>query len=225
LTELLNPKRTFKHCNSLEFVVNAIDKPEEKILSTFEEYGIENPIDVYLDNNGSTPQAYAILKYSPIVYVYMLVKFGAKSRIARYLMKEITASRIGEARLRKFEPSLVLSSVRIARLWQELDYIFKIYCMAGVPLEPQYLPLINACLNDTVIKYLFEFKPSDAVKIPILEIAPFTHRPSSEPDREWLDAIHSNQNEEIAGTFRGQLEMFHQRLGMTTLERCQYRPY
>ncbi|CAG8674490.1 7835_t:CDS:1, partial [Paraglomus brasilianum] len=181
LRELLDPERTFEREDSLEFVVNAIDTPEEKILSTFKEYGIENPIDVYLDNNGSLPQDYAFLKNSPIVYKYMLVKFGARSRITRFLMNEITTARIGEAKLRKFNPSLVLSSVTIAGLWNELEDIFNIYCMADVPLELQFLPLIKTCSSDTVIKYLFEgyltrlfgfeveFQLPATVQIPILD--------------------------------------------------------
>ncbi|CAG8576382.1 9837_t:CDS:1, partial [Paraglomus brasilianum] len=45
---------------------------------------------------------------------------------------------------------------------------------------------------------------------------------NSQLDREkaeWLNAIHCNQTEEMTDTFRFQLEMFHQRRGMTTSER------
>ncbi|CAG8644157.1 10368_t:CDS:2, partial [Paraglomus brasilianum] len=51
---------------------------------------------------------------------------------------------------------------------------------------------------------------------------------NSQLDREkaeWLNAIHCNQTEEMTDAFRFQLEMFHQRRGMTTSERRHATEY
>ncbi|CAG8568944.1 5828_t:CDS:2 [Paraglomus brasilianum] len=235
LRELLNPERTFNHYDLFEFVINVIDKPEEKILFQLEEYAIENPMmDVFQDNNGLIPQACTILKYPSIMYEYMLVKFGTKSRVTRYLMKEIITAHIGKAKLIKFYPSLA-SSVLMDFRWQELDYIFNTYCMAGVPFEPEFLPLVKTCPSDTVIKCLFdgylsrlfgfkvEFTLSRVDQLPIFNIIPFTHREhnaSSEANKEkveWLNAINCNQYEPITDTFRRHLEKFRSRLRLNLI--------
>ncbi|CAG8504271.1 11095_t:CDS:2 [Paraglomus brasilianum] len=71
LTELLNPDRNLKRHDLLDFIVNQIEKSEE----------------VYF-------QPFTYLKYSPIVYQYTIVEFGAQSKAAKHLMNEVTSVRI-----------------------------------------------------------------------------------------------------------------------------------
>ncbi|CAG8546868.1 9532_t:CDS:1 [Paraglomus brasilianum] len=235
LRELLNPARDIKLYHSLEFVINAIDDPEEEILAAFEEYGIENPIEVDLD---SISEVYTIHKYSPIVYEYMLAKFGADSRVSRYLMNEITAARIRKAKLCAFNSSLALSSVRIDCLWAELDYIFNVYCKGNVPWKPQLLPLLRTCPSERVIECLFSegylpelfgFQANDQLPRSVsnqkFHITPFTQtipRKCGEVHNEkteWMNAIlHCNQNNNITIVFRNQLDNFLQRLHTFTEE-------
>ncbi|CAG8546850.1 9531_t:CDS:1 [Paraglomus brasilianum] len=155
LRELLNPARDLKLDHSLDFVINAIDDPEEEILAAFDEYDIENPIEADLDSNGSISEDYTIHKYSPVVYEHLLAKFGADSRVVRYLMNEITTTRIQKARLRASNRTLPQSSARIDNLWKELDDIFCLYCKEKVPWEPQLVPLLRTCPSKRVIKCLF----------------------------------------------------------------------
>jgi len=66
LTELLHPEKHVEQYVSLDFIIGRVTKPEDKILYLLEKYAY-----AYSTNNG--------------VYEYMVAKFGAQSRVARYL--------------------------------------------------------------------------------------------------------------------------------------------
>src|SRR6185312_227551 len=99
LRELLNPDRNLERHDLLDYILDQIDNPEETTYRALRSYKIVNPMNIYLNGNGSIPLAFTQLKYAPIVYEFMLVKFGADSSVSRYLMGEITTARIGKAKL------------------------------------------------------------------------------------------------------------------------------
>src|SRR6185436_1378855 len=112
----------------------------------------------------------------------MLAKFGADSRIATYLMNEITTARIMKAKLHESNRSLALSSASLDTLWQELNTVFNVYYKAGVHFESLLLSLFKTCPEEAVISCLFEgylaklfgykveFQPSRLDEIPPLQV-------------------------------------------------------
>ncbi|CAG8475451.1 8400_t:CDS:1 [Paraglomus brasilianum] len=228
LRELLNPDRNLEQYNLLEFILNRIDNPEEIAYRTLQSYNIGNSVNIHPSRSGSIPQAYTVLKYGPIVYYYMLAKFGVDSRIATYLMSEITAARIWKTKLHESNRSLVLSSASIDTLWQELNTVFNVYYKSGVHFEPRLLSLFQTCPEEAVITCLFEgylaklfgykveFQPSQVDEILPLQVTPFTHgkrRASDEARMEWWHAIrYCNLNDEMMVIFRRQHKRFLQRV-------------
>ncbi|CAG8475474.1 8401_t:CDS:2, partial [Paraglomus brasilianum] len=226
LRELLNPDRNLERHDLLDYILDQVDNPEETTYRALRSYNIVNPVNIYLNGNGFIPLALTQLKYAPIVYEFMLVKFGADSSVSRYLMGEITTARIGKAKLHESNSTLALSNASIDNGWQELSNIFNVYCMEGVPIESQFLPLFRTCPEEIPIRCLFErylaklfelrveFQPSRVDEIPPLQVTPFTHsthRASDEARTEWLHEICScYQNDEMTATFRHQLERFFQ---------------
>ena len=65
-----------------------------EIISAFEYYSI---VDINLDVTKRI--THTRLRYTPIVYRYMLVKFGKQSRVTAYLMKEIMIVKVGTSQL------------------------------------------------------------------------------------------------------------------------------
>ncbi|CAG8546887.1 9533_t:CDS:1 [Paraglomus brasilianum] len=228
LRELLNPGRNLKRHDLLDYILDQIDDPEETTYKALRSYNIANPVKIYLSRKGSIPLALTLLKYAPIVYQFMLVKFGVDSPVSIYLVGEITTARIGKAKLHKYNKTLASSTASIEHGWQELNNIFNVYYMEGVPIEPRFLPLFETCPEKIVIKCLFKtylpklfelgvkFQPSRVDKMPVLEVTPFTRRrrrTSHETKTEWLDEIRScNRNDKMTATFRHQLEKFRQRI-------------
>ncbi|CAG8542302.1 1036_t:CDS:1, partial [Paraglomus occultum] len=81
LIQMLNPARTLEQYDALNYIINSVNNPEQQILSAFEKYKI-------VEDGNDPSRSHAFLKYSPIVYRYML-RFGAQSPVVQYLMKEI----------------------------------------------------------------------------------------------------------------------------------------
>ena len=148
LTELLNPDRNLKRHDLLDFIVNQIEKPEEEILSVFKKYEIVHSVKIYCEaftkfstgkealtkfSTGNTDivankslsifQPFTYLKYSPIVYRYTVVKFGAQSKAAKHLMNEVTSVRIAITLMTEVLSHQVLTSLR----WLDSITIFNEY--------------------------------------------------------------------------------------------------
>ncbi|CAG8632841.1 4932_t:CDS:1 [Paraglomus brasilianum] len=226
LRELLNPGRKLERYKLLEFILNRVDNPEETAYRALQSYNIGNSVNFHPSRNGSIPQALTLLKYGHKVYYCMLAKFGADSRIATYLMNEITAARIWKAKLHESNRSLVLSSASIDILWQESNTVFNAYYNAGVHFEPQLLSLFKTCPEEAVIACLFEgylaklfeyrvgFQPSRVDEIPSLRVIPLSHRKrktTHEARMEWWHAIrYCNLNDEMTTKFGRQREKFLQ---------------
>ena len=224
----MHPDKSLKRHDVLDYILDRIDNPEETAYRTLRSYNIGNPVNFHPHKNGSIPP---ILKYAPIVYEFMLVKFGADSRIATYLMNEITAARIGKAKLHESNRSLVLSSASIETLWQELNTLFNAYYKAGVHFAPQLLFLFKTCPVEAVIACLFEgylaklfryrvgFQSSRVDEIPPLQVTPLSHRKRKtihEARMEWWHAIrYCHLNDEMTVIFRRQYNRFLQRVGGT----------
>jgi hypothetical protein len=224
LLELLKPGNTLKRHHSLEFVINRIDHPEKQILSAFEKYDIERSVDEFLNVRSQLPH---FLKYEPIVYEYMLVKFGASSRVVRVLMKEILPVWIENAIVHKSDSSQPSFDPR----WEEVDTIFHEYCGVDVSWDSQYLPLFKKSPCKVVIKYLFKgylpklfglevkCKILRTVGLPVLlEVTPVTQHLSKKRETEidetqWLEAIYrERQSRDIMNDiFSKQADIFLRR--------------
>jgi hypothetical protein len=114
-------------------------------------------MDTYLDRDNPIPLEHTFLKYTPTVYQYMLVKFGAQSEITKYLMRESVSVRISIAHLHNGpNVSEYLECLDIKRRWQDATNIFNEYHKANGSFELQYLPLFKTCPDVDIIKCLFE---------------------------------------------------------------------
>jgi hypothetical protein len=205
-------------------VINRIDHPEEQILSAFEKYDIERSVDELLGIKSQFPH---FLKYEPIVYEYMLVKFGASSRVARILMKEILPVWIENASIHISD----LSQSSFDAQWQEVDTIFHEYYSVDVSWDPQYLPLFKKSHCKVVIKYLFKgylpklfgfevkCKALRTVELPVLrEITPVTQQSSKKrkaeiDETQWQEAIYrdSQSKDTMNDIFSKQADIFLRR--------------
>ena len=92
---------------------------ELETISAFEYYGIA-------DNNPDLTKAIH-LRYTLIIYKYILVKFGKLSPVTKYLMKEIVIVKVKTSHLSNSSQQ------------PEVDIIFNEYYKAKVPFEPQWL--------------------------------------------------------------------------------------
>ncbi|CAG8586910.1 10776_t:CDS:1 [Paraglomus brasilianum] len=136
LIDLLDPARNIEQHDALDYIINSVNNPEKQILSAFEKYSI-------VENGNNPSLSHVFLKYSPIVYRHML-RFGAKSPVVGYLMKEIV---IVNTQIINTEDS------------DELRYAANIldeYCAADIPFERSLLPLFKECPRTKPISYLFK---------------------------------------------------------------------
>ncbi|CAG8592493.1 9939_t:CDS:2 [Paraglomus brasilianum] len=138
LIELLNPTRNLEQYDALDYIINLINDPEKQILSAFEKYSI-----VENGNNPLHSHSHRFLKYSLVVYRYML-KFGAQSPVVRYLMKEII---VVHTQLTNME--------NVDKL-RDADTILDEYYTANVPFEQSLFSLFKECSRTKPISYLFE---------------------------------------------------------------------
>src|SRR5437879_5645981 len=67
---------------------------------------------ISISTTSQLPQAYSFLKYSPVVYRYMVVKLGLNLRFLLILMREILTVRIGIAQTR-YHASNTISTLDI----------------------------------------------------------------------------------------------------------------
>ncbi|CAG8586874.1 10774_t:CDS:1 [Paraglomus brasilianum] len=188
LIELLNPARILEQYDALDYIINSINDPQKQILSAFEKYKIIE------DENNPLTQSRMFLKYSLIVYRYML-RFGAKSPVVKYLMKEIIIVH-----------TWLTDTEDIDKL-RDADTILDEYYTANVPFDRSLLPLFKEFSRTKPISYLFEgYLPAlfgSEVQIPFMTfqipevdaLASSTH--TKELQRLWLEDIQSIQSEEL----------------------------
>ncbi|CAG8567799.1 8665_t:CDS:1 [Paraglomus brasilianum] len=184
LIELLNPARILEQYDALDYIINSINDPQKQILSVFEKYKIVE------DENNPLTQSRMFLKYSLVVYRYML-RFGAKSPVVRYLMKEIIIVH-----------TWLTDTEDIDKL-RDADTILDEYYAANVPFDRSLLPLFKKWSRAKPIGYLFEgylpalFGSFMTFQIPEVDVLPsFTQ--TEELQRLWLkDVKNCIQSEEL----------------------------
>ncbi|CAG8600348.1 3914_t:CDS:1 [Paraglomus brasilianum] len=180
LIELLDPARNLEHNDVLDYIVNLVDNPEKQILSAFEKYSV-------IEGRSNLSQSRTSLKYTLVVYQYML-RFGAKSPIVRYLMKEIIIVH-----------TWLTDTGDIDKL-RDADTILDEYYTANVPFDRSLLPLFKkwsrakpiGCLFEGYLPALFGFEVQhrsfSAFQIP--EVGVLTSPTQTEElQRLWLEDI------------------------------------
>ncbi|CAG8630323.1 9744_t:CDS:1 [Paraglomus brasilianum] len=135
LIELLDPTRNLEYVDVLDYIIKSVNDPEKQILSAFEKYRI-----VKDENDPMLFQSHTSLKYSLVVYRYML-RFGAAKSVVRYLMKEII---------------IVHTQITNTEELGDADIILDEYYAANVPFEHSLLPLFKKCPRAKPIIYLFK---------------------------------------------------------------------
>ncbi|CAG8551808.1 4013_t:CDS:1 [Paraglomus brasilianum] len=224
LRELLHPDKSLKRHDVLDYILDRIDDPQFEIISALENYGI-------VDNNlldMAKLTLHTRLQYTPIVYRYMLVKFGKQSLVTKHLMREIIMVKIATSQ-----------STNSPQHAAESNTIFNEYYKAKVPFEPQCLQLIKTCSSDFIVKCVFEgylaklfnfkvnFHPPRTARAPDLkEVTPFMQANSkkrtnkhvkkekSDLQQEWQNVLYEcyHGKGEFTDVFRTQIHKFIKRL-------------
>ena len=141
LEEILKPERELKEHYLLDFIVNRVADPETKIFSIFRKYGI-------IIEHDQIPLSRTFLKYPAPIYRFIVIKFGVRSRIAKYLMRELLVGSVGISQ----QPA----SVAHTKKWRDLVIIFNEYYNIDVPFEPEDLSIFRVCSNGFIMQTLFE---------------------------------------------------------------------
>ncbi|CAG8638339.1 11093_t:CDS:2 [Paraglomus brasilianum] len=207
LIDLLDLSRILEQSDALNYIINSINDPEKQILSAFEKYSI-----VEGDNNPT--QSRTFLKYSPVLYQYML-RFGAKSPVVKYLMKEIIIVHTQ------------LADTENANKLRDADTILDEYYAANVPFDRSLLPLFKECLRGKPISYLFEGylpelfgsevpQPFMTFQIPEVDVLTSSTQ-TKELQRLWLEDIQKciRSDELVNSEFKRQITNFFTLYGIS----------
>ncbi|CAG8630339.1 9745_t:CDS:1, partial [Paraglomus brasilianum] len=180
-----------------------------QILSAFEKYKIVE------DENNPLTQSRMFLKYSLVVYRYML-RFGAKSPVVSYLMKEIVIVH-----------TWLTDTEDIDKL-RDADTILDEYYTANIPFDRSLLPLFKECSRAEPISYLFEgYLPAlfgsevqnqsfVTFQIPEVDVLP-SFIQTEELQRLWLEDIQNciQSDALVNGEFKRQITEFFKLYNLT----------